>query len=231
MTHPYAELDGAYVLGALSPVERLDYERHLATCEECSRSVRDLAGMPGLLSRVDATVLEDPSDAAESESVPEALLTNLVREVRRDRRRRRLLTAGLAAAVILAVGGLTTGVVTGAFGHDRTPAAAAAAHARTMTPVGDAPVRATLALEPVTWGTRLELACTYRSDAGWDGPHAPTYTLYVHTRDGRTEAVGTWRSVEGRTMRVAATTAAQRSDIVSVEVRTASGRPVLELPG
>ena len=43
--------DAAYVLGALSPAERLEFERHLAGCDDCSRSVRSLAGMPGLLDR------------------------------------------------------------------------------------------------------------------------------------------------------------------------------------
>ena len=37
---PFAHDDAAYVLGALSPAERLEFVRHLATCDECSRSVR-----------------------------------------------------------------------------------------------------------------------------------------------------------------------------------------------
>ena len=117
MSCEHAEQDGAYVLGALSPAERLDFERHLATCEECSRSVRDLAGLPGLLSRVDATVLEEPSDAADP-PVPDGLLLNLVREVRHERRRRRSVTLGLAAAAVVAVTALGAGAITGAFGHD-----------------------------------------------------------------------------------------------------------------
>ena len=60
MTCPFAHDDAAYVLGSLSPGERLDFERHLAGCAECARSVRALAGMPGLLDRVDAAVLEHP---------------------------------------------------------------------------------------------------------------------------------------------------------------------------
>jgi len=225
----HAEQDGAYVLGALSPAERLDFERHLATCEECARSVRELAGLPGLLSRVDVAVLEEPSDAA-APPVPDALLTNLVREVSRTQRRRRFVTAGLAAAAILAIAALAFSALRN---HDAAqPPAAAATPALVMTPVGDVPVHARLALEPVTWGTKLELACTYAPDAGWStGPRAPTYSLLVHTRDGRTETVGTWRSVEGRTMHLDAATAAKRADIASVEVRTASGRPILRLVG
>ena len=59
-----------------------------------------MAGLPGLLSRIDADVLDD---APASVPVPDALLTNLVREVRRSRRRRFLLVAGVAAAAVVAV--------------------------------------------------------------------------------------------------------------------------------
>ena len=36
MTCELAHLDGAYVLGALSPAERLAFERHLPSCAACS---------------------------------------------------------------------------------------------------------------------------------------------------------------------------------------------------
>ena len=78
----------------------------------------------------------------------------------------------------------------------------------------------------------MQLACTYApTPAGPRAPHAPTYTLYVRTRDGKTQEVGTWRSVEGRTMRLSAATAAARQDIASVEVRTADGRAILRSSG
>ena len=87
MSCSFVDSDAAYVLGALSPAERLAYERHLDTCADCTRSVRQLAGLPGLLARVDPAVLEEPGDTV---PVPDAVLTNLVGEVRRSQRRRRL---------------------------------------------------------------------------------------------------------------------------------------------
>jgi hypothetical protein len=233
MTCAFAEQDGAYVLGALSPAERLEFERHLTTCEECSRSVRELAGLPGLLARVDGALLEEDLDPDGAEArPPDALLTNLVREVRHARRRRRLVAGGLAAAAVAAFAALGVGAATGAFGHDAATPPAAISTGLRMTPVGGAPVHATLALTSVTWGTKLDLACTYSPDSSsWKGSSAPTYSLFVRTREGRTEEVGTWRSVEGRTMRLAAATATRRADIASVEVRTASGTPVLRLGG
>ena len=40
------------MLGALSPSEREDYERHLAGCAECRQEVADLAELPMLLGRL-----------------------------------------------------------------------------------------------------------------------------------------------------------------------------------
>ena len=69
-----AHFDGAYVLGALAPDERLEFERHLAGCASCSAAVRDLAGLPGLLGQVSADVVEH---APEPEPVPPTLLPTL----------------------------------------------------------------------------------------------------------------------------------------------------------
>jgi len=44
---------GAYVLGALAPADRSAYERHLANCARCREEVAQLAGLPGLLGRLD----------------------------------------------------------------------------------------------------------------------------------------------------------------------------------
>jgi hypothetical protein len=228
MSCDFADRDGSYVLGALSPAERLEFEQHLAGCADCARSVRELAGLPGLLARVDPAVLDEP---APDEPLPETLLPALLQAVRRTRRRRTLVAAGVAAAALTAVVAIPLSLS----GSDdgRTPSAAPpAAAGRAMVTVGDAPVRATVALTSVAWGTRLDLACTY-GEAGerYHLPSSVTYGLFVRTRDGRTEQVGTWRSLEGRTMRLTAATAAPRQDIASVEVRTAKGRPVLELTG
>ena len=102
-----------------------------------------------------------------------------------------------------------------------------------MAPVGDVPVRASLAFASVTWGTRLDLTCTYQpvGEQYHQLPPRVTYALVVRSRDGRTEQVGTWRSLAGRTMRLTAGTSLPRSQIASVQVRTTEGRPVLELSG
>ena len=230
MSCTFAHDDAAYVLGALSPAERLEFERHLATCDACSRSVRSLAGMPGLLDLADAAVLEHPPI---DPPLPATLLPAVTGAVETRHRRRTATIAGLAAAAAAVV---ALGVPVAL--HDDAPPVAGPGtstpssdvETRTMAPIGESPIRATLGLEPVTWGTRMLLTCTY--DTAWVDAALPDevdYLLFVTTLEGRTEQVGSWRSVDGTTMRVPAATSVVRDDIATVEVRTSQGRVVLRL--
>jgi hypothetical protein len=228
----FAHDDAAYVLGALSPAERLDYERHLQACDACSRSVRALAGMPGLLDLADAAVLEDPPA---DPPLPSTLLPSLHRAVDARQRRRTGVVAGLAAAAA-AVVALAVPVVVDRGGDD--PPVSGPATSSTSDDVetlemvadGAAPIRATLGLEPVTWGTRMLLTCTYDTEwVDFELPDEVDYLLFVRAADGHTEQVGSWRSVDGTTMRVPAATSVARDDIAGVEVRTSDGRVVLRL--
>lgn len=233
MTCPFAHDGAAYVLGALSPADRLALERHLPGCESCTRAVREVAGLPGLLDRVDASLLEHPPA---DEPLPDTLLPALTRSVRRSGRRRTLVAAGLAAAFAAVAFGVPALVSDGDGGvaPDPVPPSPTAAEApvpdQRMSAVGEVPVEATIGLEQVTWGTRLLLTCTYEPESvEYDLPPSVDYLLFVRTFDGHTEQVGSWRSVGGMTMRLAAATSADRADIASVEVRTASGLVVLRL--
>lgn len=219
-----AHLDGAYVLDALAPAERQEFERHLEGCAACAASVRELAGLPGLLGRVDAASVEFPPDAV---PVPATLLPALVHEVRRVQRRRRLLSVAVAAAVVVVVA-LGIFVTTRPSGPAPDPVVPTAG--RVMQTVVPGPLSARLELASVAWGTRLDLVCTYAVSGYHDGQSAAsTYALVVHTRDGGTEQVATWRGLPGKTLRLTAATAATREEITSVEVRTLDGNPVLTL--
>jgi hypothetical protein len=226
----HAHDDAAYVLGALSPSERLDFERHLATCDECSRSVRSLAGMPGLLDRVDPSVLENPPA---DPPLPSTLLPALNHAVEARRRRRTTVIAGLAAAAAaVAVLGVPAVLDRGGDGPPSadpgTSSPSPDVETLPMAPLGEVPIKATLGLEQVTWGTRMLLTCTYdASTVDFELPDELDYLLFVTTTHGRTEQVGSWRSVDGTTMRVPAATSVARDDIASVEVRTTDGRVVL----
>ena len=76
-----------------------------------------------------------------------------------------------------------------------------------MTSVGSESVTGTLALTSVAWGTRLDLVCTYAPDRR-GATYGATYSMVVHTRDGRVEQVATWKALAGKTMRLPGATSA-----------------------
>jgi hypothetical protein len=228
--------DGAYVLGALSPQERADFEQHLAGCESCARSVRELAGLPGLLARVPVEVLDPGPDHDHDHDhrpppVPDTLLPALVRRIRQQRRRRTFAGAGLVAASVLAAS-VAVGVTLEH--HDATTpppgAVARTAPPQALQPVGAQPISGWVSLTKVGWGTRLDLTCSYagEQDAYADG-WGVSYTMTVVRTDGSTEQVSSWRALPGETMRISAGTATDRAQIARVVVRTAAGREVLRL--
>ena len=226
----FAHLDAVYVLGALSAAERAEYERHLPGCEECSRAVRELAGIPGLLSKVPLEVVEPPG---EHEPVPETLLPAVVSEARRfQRRRRSAIVAIVAAAAAIVVIGVTGVVVAVLDDGDAPPAAAPTATESVAEPVqmeslGPGWVTGWVSLTEKKWGTRIDLTCTYSSDntyGSW-----PAYAMFVRSADGTVEQVGTWKAEPGRELHVTMAASAAPEDIETVLVRTADGTPVLRL--
>lgn len=210
---PYREWDAAYVLGALAPDERREFEQHLAGCPACREAVGDLAGMPALLGMVPAEValpaapvagsgadhggagprasngLDDDSSSA---LVP---LGSLAQAAQRRTRRRRTLLA-VAAVGLVAASGLG-GALTAQLGDDeRAPAVVAEAEARTvtLTPVGQSGVSADLTLVPARWGTRLDWSCEYEAAELAVG----VYTLVLVDEAGERTVVATWTSTGSR---------------------------------
>jgi hypothetical protein len=230
MSCEFAHDDGAYVLGALSPADRSAFQAHLSGCAECTRAVQELAGLPGLLARVPADVLEQ----RDAEPLPDTLLPGLVREVQRVQRRRMWTVVGTAAAaaVVVAGGSLAIGLNVGDDGPGTATAqpSSEAPTGQAMQVVGPEVMTADLALTSVSWGTRLDLTCSYPTpDEPWETAKEWTYAMFVVTKDGNVEQVATWKALPGKTMRLAAATAASRDDIASVEIRTGTGEPLLTL--
>jgi hypothetical protein len=141
-------------------------------------------------------------------------------------------TSAAVAAVLVGGAGLALaqldddGAGTSRAGVSERPSVAA----QPMEAVGEVPVRAEVRLEPVDWGTRVDLTCTYEPDSvEYELPPAVDYTLFVKARDGHTEQLGSWRSQAGGPMRIVAATATRAADLSSVEVRTPRGDTVLHL--
>lgn len=224
MSCEFTPLDAAYVLGALAPAERADFERHLRTCKECARSVRELAGLPGLLARVPAEVLEP---AADREPVPATLLPGLVAAAERQQRRRTMRTALLAAAAVAVIAG-GSAVVAASLGDDEAPTTSPPAAVETtapperMTPVGDGSATGWVSLTPLaSGGTRLDLTCVYRSSYGGSG-HTYSYKLVIRTAGGRVEAEP-FDATSGEETRVPMETTIDADDITTVTVRNSYG--------
>jgi hypothetical protein len=209
----YAEWDGAYVLGALSSGERLEYEAHLERCDDCGARVAELAGMPGVLARLDrpsAEAIRDlPAEPAGTASKPSAV-PHLARRV--HRRRRLVALAGAASVVVAALGG-------GAVGSLPVGSAIAATH---LAPVGGSHVSAQLTATSVPWGTKLAWSCSYPPNGG--GVYATSsYRLVVTTTGGRTTVVATWGAHGEGASGLAAATSIPRSAIRAVDIRTGTG--------
>ncbi|HWM33477.1 MAG TPA: zf-HC2 domain-containing protein [Pseudolysinimonas sp.] len=217
----FTEWDAAYVLGALSPAERRDYEDHLDGCERCRAAVTELSAMPGLLGRLGTerglALLEEPELVA-----PPADLVQRVeaRERRRRSLRRIRLTAGLAAAAAIAA------VLALVLPSIIAPSPAFAADM--VATAAEVPVEARVALTPEGWGTRIDMDCRYHPPGGPDGGYGPVeYSMWVIDRAGASSQVSTWTVSSPDPIRVNATTGLDLAEIAGVEVRDASGSQVL----
>lgn len=224
-TDEYTLFDAAYVLGALSPAERREFEDHLKGCDACTRAVGELAGLPGLMSKVSEEQL-----AEEVEAPPETLLPALARAVRRERGRRYLAVgaAGVAAAALIAVGAT---VLTGQDDSPARPPVASPSSAPAggvdlvLSPVVPSPVSASARLVDMGWGTRIDLTCSYSTKGYSTGDSA--YALVVIDRDGVAQQVATWKALPDRRVTLMGATSLDRENIAVVEIRTLSGRAML----
>jgi hypothetical protein len=206
---PFATFDAAYVLGALSPEDRQAYELHLRECADCTRSVQDLAGLPGLLSQVTPEMIE-------SEPLPEGLLSStLAKEVAKSRRRRSAVLVGALAVAAAACIALAFSVA--APGSESEPPDV------TMTALGNYPVQADIGIEGRDWGTRVDLSCSYHGGVIGD------YVLVAVQRDGGVTELASWRAIPQYTARVVVGTPLRSADIQALEVRTRSGLVLLRL--
>ncbi|OJV81502.1 MAG: hypothetical protein BGO37_06060 [Cellulomonas sp. 73-92] len=160
---------------------------------------------------------------------PRADLVDLVvRRERRHRMRRRLL-AGLAAVLVLGLAVASPLVVQRLTSHATAPAQTLA-----LTRQIETPLTATVALTPVTWGTRLSMECDYPPTSGspaygQDGT-AGVYSLVVTDVDGTSTQVSTWSAQPGLDVHLDAATAVPLDRIASVAIRSASGTTVLAAP-
>ena len=217
-----ADWDAAYVLGALSPADRREFERHLAGCDRCTAAVAEIAGLPPLLGSVPVAHVVD---AAPVEPVPGTLLPRMVREVRRRSRRRRVLVAGAGLVAAAAVGVAVLVVV--------RPTGAPAVAEQPLVAVVPSRLDAEVQLVDESWGTRIELRCSYAAGADDSTAPPPTdprqYVMVVTDAADHTSQVASWTAGPGSTVEPTGSTSLTRAEITSLEVRSTSGVVLLRL--
>ncbi|PXY23650.1 anti-sigma factor [Prauserella coralliicola] len=204
----FAAFDAAYVLGALAPEDRAAFEQHLPHCDSCARSVRELAGLPGLLAQADVVAHLNP------EPPPPDLLPALLVTVRRQRRRRVLTTLAAVGAAVAACAALVLALVLPGGQPPREE----------MTVLGSYPVQASVNLTEADWGTRVDMSCSYRGGRGGD------YILVAVRADGTVRQLASWYAVPEDTAELSIGTPLRRADIDALEIRLPDGPALLRLP-
>lgn len=209
---------GAYVLGALTPADRSAYERHLAICPTCREDVAQLAGMPGLLGRLDTDVAIGLNDAPKA---PPLLLDALLNRARNERQRtsRRTLwrrTGTLLVAACLAIlAGLGLGAVSASTAMRPTVAA--------MSPVDKDEMLAALVgywADP-DGGTEISMACVYGASADSGGRASRDHLdLWVFPRSGaQGSSIWSWDAGPGDRVSFWAETKLRPEQIGRMEIR------------
>jgi Putative zinc-finger len=235
----FAQWDAAYVLGALSPAERREFEEHLASCPSCKAEVSELAAIPGLLAQIspaDAAMLamaddstveytETPeSSAAPAEVIegpPPSLLPKMIKKVRARRRRMVATVAGIAAAAVLVLGGIAVSAGLLPLGpQDPQRVAFSAVVPSAMTAVAD--------VIPMESGTEIKVECQY-GEISDPTPSSgrENYSIYVVDRAGNASEIKEWPVTPNKQMRPSGTTPLKVSEIADLEIRESDTNDVV----
>jgi hypothetical protein len=225
----YLTWDAAYVLGSLTSTERREYEGHLAGCERCRSAVAELSGMPALLALLDLDDVRALDEEQPDPPLRPEVLESVLGKVSWRRRRSRWVTSaavGLAAA-LLAVG-LVVAIRPETFGLHTGTGQQQAAQMLNMSKVSETPINASIALSSYSWGTRIDMACTY---GDWGKKDAPPQNLgmVVVGRDGTRTEIATWLGLSGATALPSANTTLPINEIAAVQmVSSPDGKVLLE---
>lgn len=209
---------GAYVVGALEPAERAEVEEHLAACPPCREELAALAGLPGLLGRLD----EETAVSADHQEVSSATLERTVEELRlrrrRARRRSRIISLAAAVAVVASAGG----AVAATSGSSPQPQATGAAAGHLAGSDASTGVQATAALYWEPWGSQIRMVVSGVSP----GHHC---RLLAVSTSGRSQVIGTWNVTYGGKVDIAVATSISPARLASLRVVTTSGAVLLSL--
>jgi anti-sigma-K factor RskA len=209
--HVRTEL-GAYVFGALEPVDRHRVEHHLADCVGCRDELSRISALPALLDRL------SPEEAmAGYDELPRLLPMTVERaahelqeQLRRQVRRWRL-TASAAAAAAVVVGLF-------AWAPWQPPPDRLVVE---VVPIAQAAqtVEGTVSAYAWEWGTTVEVRVQGL-------PPADGYAVWAISDSGDRERAGTWGPTSHRGALVRGASAIQRDQLVEVEITDRDGAPL-----
>jgi hypothetical protein len=236
----FAQWDAAYMLGALSPADRREYEEHLASCPTCQAAVSELAAIPGLLAQVspaDAAMLSmavdnnpghdetAPTSATETKLIeagpPPSLLPKMIKKARTRRRKMVAAVAGIAAAAVLVIGGVVVG--TGLI-----PLRPESPQRVAFYQVVPSAINANADVIPGKEGTQINVDCVYAevNDPRPGGGH-DEYSIFVVDRSGHSEVIKEWPATPNKLMRPSGMTPLRLSQIADLEIRESDTNEVL----
>ena len=231
MTCEHALDDGAYVLGALSPAERADFERHLSTCAACREAVANLAVLPGLLGRLEPAraIAVAGDNPAPMPTAPTTVLPRVLaaaaqqRRYDRRHRRRRRVSAGLAYALATLV--LVVGVATAVHMRDSQPVAEVAMSAMRPAQEEWLPVSADVGIVADGNGSKLVMTCWYSDE--YPGGTWVVRMVVFSKLSGQTETLGTWTADPGARVTVTGHTHLKPDQISRVEMQRGDNTTLL----
>ena len=224
MSCPHRHDGAAYVLGALDPADRSRFEAHLPGCAECAETVRQMAGLPGILAHA---CVEDL--LAEPGTPPSETLPVLLERVRTERRRRtlrsRLTTA--AAVVVLAAGGVCAVELLRGDGTAPPPIASPSTDAVSaqFAAVDGVEMWGAAELTRLPGGTQIRISCAYSAQGSYLG--TLPYRLVVTNVHGDTDVAGSWHASDGRSEGITLFTRWTPENITAMEIQDLDGQPIL----
>jgi anti-sigma factor RsiW len=190
-----------YLLDALEPADRAEVVDHLQDCVTCQAELSSLAGLPGLLGRIDPADIE--SHLSEQPAVPLPL------PLPAPRRRWELLAAAAAVVAVLAAG---TGFALTRGGHDDA--------GRVVTATSTSGVHAQFGLTDRHWGTEISVHVS-------GAPRGVHCVLVAVSRSGVRSPAGTWQALYGGAVSVTTATDVRVADLQTLELMTTDGRPLV----
>jgi len=199
----------AYVLGALEPVERAEFERHLNACASCQAEVSGLAGLPSLLARAAPDRVDDQ---AAVDRLTERATTLVQRDFVRQQaagRRWKYSALGLVAATVVLLVALASTVMSGRTEDGGRSVALEPGAASGTVHVDDRP-----------WGTEISLELQ-----GLE--HRSEYYLWAIGSDGSWSAAATWASTPGGVAILTGATSMPLDELDQVLVTSADRADIL----